>query len=338
MPQLRRPLTSDNLLDRSSEGRITPGVPSKAPAKVPATTRVAPPKQEKNLRDHNAVNERLINRGDIGFQMSAAAVLSWTRTGQEHKIPQVVIDAINLLGTILNMPYRQREGLARTIARDAGIDLKLVPTFSALARRAKGVTLPVVPLKGPVVISMDSTGISVHPGGAWRHHKHGGVVSQKWVKWHVTRDVATGLILAETSTWSAGAGSGDCTQGVVMTKEAGENYDVTGVLADGAYDRKTMYEAAASLGAALITPPRTGAVYGLHPDRDRNMAQIGRLGLDVWKDRVGYGMRALSEGTFSQTKYSFGDSTRAKTLEGAKADLTYRAMAVNHWIQRELDL
>ena len=323
--------SAQTILDRAGQG---PGKPSKAPAKIPVTTRVAPPGKGP-VRNYAAENRRLIARGDIGFQMSEAARLSWARQGQEHQVPQLVIDAINLLGTILNMPYRQREGLGKTIARDAGIDEGLVPTFSTLARCAQGVTLPPVPLTGPVVISMDSTGISVHPGGAWRAHKHRSKVSQKWVKWHVTRDVETGLILAETSTWSQGTGSGDCTQGVVMTNQCASQYDVSGILADGAYDRKSMYQAAERADAELVTPPRYDASYGLHPARDVTLGRIGRLGMETWKERVGYGMRSGSEGTFSVTKYSFGDATRAKTLEGARADLTYRAMALNYWILKE---
>ncbi len=74
--------------------------------------------------------------------------------------------------------------------------------------------------------------------------------------------------------------------------------------ADGAYDRRAVYEVLAERGAQAIIPPSRTAVVsgeGVLADRDAHIEQISRVGRRRWRQDVGntsrLGQRTRSTGT-----------------------------------------
>lgn len=104
------------------------------------------------------------------------------------------------------------------------------------------------------------------------------------------------------------------------------------MLADRAYDASSCYEPARAAAGVLLTPPKDKARRGLHPDRDRHLAQIGRLGPPLWRQRVGYGDRSHVEGGFSALKRTTGHASNARSLQGAVAEITARVNCYNTWL------
>lgn len=132
-----------------------------------------------------------------------------------------------------------------------------------------------------------------------------------------------------------GPGTGDVSIGPRLIREAAlVNEEPAGVLADRAYDAKSCYVAAEDTGCTLYAVPKDNAARGLHHDRDVHLAQIGRIGPPRWKKRVGYGQRSQVESAFSALKRVMGDRTRARSFEGAAAEVSSRIWLYNQVLDK----
>lgn len=83
-----------------------------------------------------------------------------------------------------------------------------------------------------------------------------------------------------------------------------------------------------------MTVPKDRARRGVHPHRDEHLDQIGRRGPPVWKQRVGYGQRSQVESVFAAVRATFSDRTRARTIDGARAELDARIWLHNQMVTR----
>jgi hypothetical protein len=78
------------------------------------------------------------------------------------------------LREVFRLPYRQTEGLAKSLLQLMKHDLR-VPDYSLLAKRAPHcpIDLQATRRRGPIEIVMDSTGLKVFGEGEWKVRTHG---------------------------------------------------------------------------------------------------------------------------------------------------------------------
>src|SRR5918997_5622302 len=196
--------------------------------------------------------------------MSRAAT-RFPRTGRRGRSPRyaaIAIETGHLLRLAFGRPWRQTEGLLRSLATLLGVGIG-VPDHTTFSRRSPGLalagSLARARRSGPVHVVIDATGLQVHGAGEWLAETHGGRGKRSWRKLHLAVDPESGEILASELTTSE---EGDAALvGPLLDQIPGLLASVT---ADGAYDGEPVYRAVAERQpdppAAVGIPPRPGAV------------------------------------------------------------------------------
>ena len=249
------------------------------------------------------------------------------RRGRSRAYSDLAIETGHLLRLAFGRPWRQTEGLLRSLAALLGLDTG-VPDHTTFSRRSPGPTLArsltQAQARGPVHVVIDATGLKVHGAGEWLAETHGGRGKRSWRKLHLAVDPGTGEILASGLTT---AGEGDASQvGPLLDQIAGP---IASVTADGAYDGEPVYRAVAErqpdAPVAVVIPPRATAVASPSADtapsqRDGHIRMIGDRGRLGWQEAVGYGRRSLGETAVSRYKAIIGRGLRARTLPAQKTE------------------
>ena len=278
-------------------------------------------------RDWRIYNERLVRRGE--FYLSLDFLDQWDelldrmntcKRGRPYQYPEPFIAWMACIHIFLQMPYRQMEGFTRKLAT-------FIPTLTAadyttLFRRIKllDLSLTVTPelLAEDVIIAVDSTGIKVTNRGEWMREKW--KVRRGWIKVHAMIDVESNLILGLEVTDEAVQ---DDRMFVPLLDQVqqhcGEEHPVFRVLADGAYDRNSLFNALEKRNILAGIKTRndaathsTGSPYRAECVRER--IRVG--GYRMWSWITTYGMRWKAEGLFSSVKRIFGEGVRATSREG----------------------
>jgi hypothetical protein len=309
-------------------GRPKSTHPAPAPTKTVAHPR--PP------RDWAKQNARLVARGDVDIWVDWNDVVGrgdGPGSGSGRPYPTVMIALVVVLMALDNLALRQAEGRVAREARRLGL-VVTTPDHSTLCRRRRGLDWDPPRLRRGQVIVIDATGITVRSTGPWLSAKSKDPRKARFVKLHAGVDQQTGEIVSHVVTPGDGALTGDVSLGPRLIRDAGRVVEQpAGVLADRAYDAKSCYQAARDVGSELFCVPKDNAARGLHPDRDTHLAQIGRLGPPRWKKRVGYGQRGQVESVFSALKRTTSDRTRARSFEGAVAEINARVWLHNRVLE-----
>ncbi len=281
----------------------------------------------------------LQQRGSLTVWVTPEALAVWhpPRTGQRGRprdYSDVAIETGHLLRLAFGRPWRQTEGLLRSITALLGIDVG-VPDHTTFSRRSPGLALAasLAQANGPVHVVIDATGLKVYGAGEWLVAKHGERSVRTWRKLHLAVDPNTGEILASELTTSK---EGDASQvGPLLGQIPGP---IASVTADGAYDGDPVYRAVSERQpdppVAVVIPPRSTAVPSLAASttpsqRDRHIQMIqakGRLG---WQKAVGYGRRSHAETAMFRYKAIAGSSLRARTLPAQKTEAKVACSVLN---------
>jgi Transposase DDE domain len=283
----------------------------------------------------------LQRRGSLTVWVTPEALAAWHppgtgRRGRSCTYSDIAIETGHLLRLAFGRPWRQTEGLLRSLATLLGLDIG-IPDHTTFCRRSPGLalagSLAQAQARGPVQVVIDATGLKVHGTGEWLAETHGGRGRRMWRKLHLAVDADTGEILASELTTSE---EGDASQvGPLLDQITGP---IASVIADGAYDGEPVYRAVAARQpeppAAVVIPPRATAVAsptaGAAPtQRDRHIRTIrdrGRLG---WQKAVGYGRRSLGETAVSRYKAIIGRGLRARTLPAQKTEARAACSVLN---------
>ncbi len=209
-----------------------------------------------NWREYDAA---LRDRGSLTVWVTPEALAAWhpAKTGRRGRSPHysdLAIETGVMLRLAFGRPWRQTEGLLRSVAMMLGLAID-VPDHTTLSRRSAALSLATALTKadGPVTVVIDSTGLKVFGAGEWLVAKHGGRDRRTWRKLHLAIDPDTGEILASALT---GTEDGDASLvGPLLDQIAAP---ITAFFADGAYDGDPIYQAVAERvpDAAVIIPPR----------------------------------------------------------------------------------
>ena len=239
----------------------------------------------------------------------------------------MAIETGHLLRLAFGRPWRQTEGLLRSIAVLLGLTLG-VPDHTTFSRRSPGLVLAAALARaqasGPVHVVIDATGLKVYGAGEWLVAQHGERGRREWRKLHLAIDPDSGEILACELTSNE---EGDASQvGPLLEQVPGL---LGSVVADGAYDGEPVYRAVAERQpeppVAVVIPPRSTAVPSTAADtaptqRDRHLQLIRDKGRMGWQKAVGYGRHSLGETAMSRYKALIGRGLRARSLPAQKTE------------------
>ncbi|WP_207462910.1 IS5 family transposase [Azospirillum sp. SYSU D00513] len=295
------------------------------------------PKAKYKVENWGEYSRALRQRGSVTLWVSSEALAAWTpagtgRRGRPQAYSDIAIETGGMLRLAFGRPWRQTEGLLRSIVQILGLELP-VPDYTILARRSARLSLATALVKpnGPVTVVIDSSGLKMVGAGEWLLQKHGGKPRRSWRKLHIGVDPNSGNILAAELTTTE---DGDASQvGPLLDQIPGQ---VTAVLADGAYDGDSVYLAVSDrhTDAVVIIPPRCTAVPGKTAEtaptqRDCHIQQIAEMGRMGWQAATGYGKRALVETAFFRYKALIGRSLRARTLPTQKVEARIACVVLN---------
>jgi Transposase DDE domain len=283
----------------------------------------------------------LQRRGSLTVWVTPEALAAWhpPRTGRRGRSPRyagLAIETGHLLRLAFGRPWRQTEGLLRSLVTLLGLGVG-IPDHTTFSRRSPGLTLAgslaQAQARGPVHVVIDATGLKVHGAGEWLAETHGGRGRRSWRKLHLAVDPDSGEILASELTASE---EGDASLvGPLLDQIPGP---IASVTADGAYDGDPVYRAVSERQAdppvAVIIPPRAGAVPGPTADtapsqRDRHIRMIRDKGRMGWQKAVGYGRRSLGETAVLRYKTIIGRGLRARTLPAQKTEARVGCSVLN---------
>src|SRR5918993_2711543 len=196
------------------------------------------PRARYRVTNWPAYDGALQRRGGLTAWVTPEALAAWhpPGTGRRGRSPQyadLAIETGHLLRLAFGRPWRQTEGLLRSLAALLGLSIG-IPDHSTFSRRSPGLTLAGslarAQARGPVHVVIDATGLKVHGAGEWLVETHGGRGKRTWRKLHLAVDPGSGEILAFELTTSE---EGDAALvGPLLGQIASP---IASVTADGAY-------------------------------------------------------------------------------------------------------
>jgi hypothetical protein len=209
----------------------------------------------------------LRQRGGLTVWVTPEALAAWHpprtgRRGRPRAYSDVAIETGHLLRLAFGRPWRQTEGLLRSVTALLGVEVG-IPDHTTFSRRSPGLSLAnalaQAQRSGPVHVVIDATGLKVHGAGEWLAETHGERGRRTWRKLHLAVDPGTGEILAYELTTTE---EGDAALvGPLLARITGP---IASVIAAGAYDGEPVYRAVAERQpdppAAVVIPPRATAV------------------------------------------------------------------------------
>src|SRR3712207_6056857 len=209
----------------------------------------------------------LQHRGSLTVWVTPEALAAWhpPKTGRRGRSPQyaaIAIETGHLLRLAFGRPWRQTEGLLRSVSALLGVGIG-IPDPTTFSRRSPGLalarSLAQAQRTRPVHVVIDATGLTVHGAGEWLVGTHGG-----W-----------GRGRGENPPGGGNPPSGKTPAPALPPREGGVPPRVAPLLeqtpaqtppftADGAYDGEPVYRAVSERQpdppAAVVIPPRAGAV------------------------------------------------------------------------------
>jgi Transposase DDE domain len=285
-------------------------------------------------------NESLVQRGSVTYWFSDDVLSQWRHANEGAKVghpfvySNAAIECLLSLREVFRLPYRQTEGLARSLVHLMEIDLE-IPDYTSLAKRAASlrISLDVSRHTGPIDVVVDSTGLKVFGEGEWKMRAHGKSKRRTWRKLHLTINPDTQEIEAEVLTENSGH---DADQVDAQLDQVDGR--IRRFYGDGAYDPWKVRNALVRRRIRQVIPPRRDAKITRHGNRNgrplpRDVAirAIRRLGRKQWKEQIGYHRRSLGETAMYRMKCCFGDRLKNRLLENQQTEARLRAKILNHF-------
>ena len=257
-----------------------------------------------------------MRRGDLTVWFTPDAIAAWEpgprgRRGGQQRYSNVAIETALCLRLVFRLARRQTEGLLGSLL--TLMDLPLTaPDHTTLSRRSQHLALELrpMPTAGPVHLIVDATGLKIVGEGEWTAAKYGHRKGRRgWRKLHVGVDEQGNILAAQLT--DKDVADATALPGLLDQVEA----TVSKLTADGAYDRRPVYEAAWARGASTVIPPHRGAVHSDEPaldDRNAHIERVEAIGRRRWRAEARHHLQARAENTFYRYKATFGGQLRAR--------------------------
>ena len=210
-----------------------------------------------------------------------------------------------------------------------------MPDHSTLSRRGRafaGRQPRAAKHDGPVHVVLDSSGLQVFGQGEWDAEKHGRTPRQ-WRKLHLAIDALTGEIVAHVLT-DKDVGDITAVPDLLATVEG----PIASVIADGAYDGASVYQATflrqRDPPPDIIIPPRACSVINdenanASTARDRHVRYIADKGRMAWQKATGYGRRSLVETAIGRYKHIIGPKLLARSSDVQQGETAIAVQILN---------
>ena len=162
-----------------------------------------------------------------------------TQRGQ-RTYANIAIEAALTIRMVFHLPLRQTDGFLRSLVHMLELEIPLPdqPTLSRRLKKLGEVRYRRLTTDRPIHLLIDSTGLRGHVGHLRRPSKQ-----RAWRKLHLAVNAGTGEIVASDLTSRRTRDSAR-----VRTLLGQTEHRVASVSADGAYDTKSVYEAAQEKG------------------------------------------------------------------------------------------
>jgi len=254
------------------------------------------------VRNWAAYNNSLVQRGGITLWIRDDVIAGWQpeakaprQPGGQVQYTDPAISCLLTLRAVFRLPYRQTEGLGRSIMALLGVTLP-VPDYTTLCKRSAEliIMLPVTRTGKAKHIVVDSSGLKIYGEGEWKVRQHGYSKHRTWRKLHLSIDEATQAVQAMVLTE---AGVDDAEAGQQLLDNTPD--PIEQVSGDGSYDKRKFYDHCAERQIQRIAvPPRRDAHIWQHGNsskpprpRDQNLRRIRQVGRQRWKQEVNYHCR-----------------------------------------------
>jgi len=294
------------------------------------------PKMKYRIENWREYNASLVKRGAITVWIATDDVNAWKpaqtgKRGGQFQYSDAAIQCLLTVKSVYHLPLRATEGFVRSWFALARIDLP-IPDYSTLSRRAAAVKVALPKrASGGLHLVIDSSGLKVYGEGEWKVRQHGYSKHRTWRKFHISVAERTLEIQEVTLTE---AGTDDASQ-VDSLLEASDEIDQ--VSADGAYDKRKVYDACQQHRVKRIAiPPQRNAHSWQHGNRqapphprDVNLRRIRRVGRTAWKRAVDYHRRSLAETTVFRFKTIFGNQLSARLIPQQRTEVRVKCAILN---------
>lgn len=282
-------------------------------------------------------NEALVNRGSLTLWLDEESLAAWShantevRRGRPFVYSDTAVECLLTLREVFRLPYRQTEGLARSVIALMELDIE-VPDYSSLAKRAGklSIDLNIVRRGGPIDLVVDSTGLKVFGEGEWKVRQHGVGKRRTWRKLHLAINSKTQEI--EASVVSTNGHDSD--HAVPLLEQI--NRPIATFRGDSAYDKWKVYGALDDRNIQGFIPPQHNAKIKKHGNaktsplqRDETIRRIRQVGRAGWKREVGYHQRSLAETAIFRVKTIFGNKLKNRELPNQQTEGRLRSKALN---------
>ena len=286
------------------------------------------------IRNWAEYNNALTRRGSLTIWFDSQSRANWISTdatgrrGRPFFYADAAILCCLIIREAFHLPLRQTQGLVRSIVELLCITLP-VPHYSLLSRRARCLKIELAAKRlGKIKhLVIDSSGLKVYGEGEWKVRLHGADKRRTWRKLHISIDADSQQITSAVVT------DRDVVDPRVLPellKQVGPA--IERIYADGAYDSRQCYRAIFKRKARPIIPPRKRSTFWQEEylkDRNANLRQVQRLGLEGWKKRSGYHRRSLVETAFFRVKTIFSDKLRSRRDDTQATEVMVRCATLN---------
>lgn len=322
-------------------------------------------KSHKNrIKNWSAYNTGLVNRGNFTFLIEKSLLESPRRTGKAGH-PFVYPDALILvlaeLREFTQLPFRQLIGLAKGLAGFTHVKL---PSYSALCKRMGRLNISsnvnCGQLEKGFFFLVDSTGLKTDGEGEWFRHKHGKHEKRGWIKLHIGIDYKSEQIVAHEATLENVADEKMLPKLIDNTKSKDK---IGQIIGDGAYTHHKLYQQIeCERELNLLAPPHKNAKMHMHFEKTHNhrgrkcsggnyskliddvgwethnkyVRRVMKLGLEKWKDEVGYHKRSLVETTMYRLKTAFSGNLKSRKSKNRQIEIAIRISLLNRWTTQSL--
>jgi DDE family transposase len=288
------------------------------------------------ITNWSAYNQALKQRGSLEIWVADEVEKQWyyqgvSQRGAQYQYSDSCIQMACILKEVYHLGYRQTQGFLESLIVQLGWNVK-VPDYSVINRRHKGLHIEVKGTdKANKYLVIDSTGAKVYGEGEWKVRQHGWSKHRTWRKIHLAVNESTAEI--ESCAMTTNSVDDAAMIATLLDTTTGK---IKKVAADGAYDKKKVYQHLEKRKIKPVIPPRRGARITKHGNcagrplpRDKAIRQVRKWGRKQWKKKTGYHRRSIAESAIFRLKTIFGPKLLSREMQQQQVEVKIRCYALN---------